>query len=125
MSELNNKVREAVDNLVRVIIEDYECTNKEILLYKEAVIETISSDSILIWVVGKNKTGLMKEAKRRYKQSHGNNPGKSYLRIEAVPVNAKLIKKLRPAFINMYNGWETVLINVKDWVEDKSNARSD
>jgi hypothetical protein len=124
MTELNNKVQSAVNKLVRVIIEEYERTNDEILLYKEAVIETISSDSILIWAVWKDKIGLMKEANRRFKQSHGNNPGKAYLRIESIPVNAKLIKKLRPAFINFdngfENGWETVLVNTKDWIEDKN-----
>lgn len=127
MSELNSKVQDAVNKLVRVIIEDYERTNEEILLYKEAVIETISSDSILIWVVGKNKTGLMKEARRRFKEACGENPSKGYLRIESVPINAKLIKKLRPAFINYKNGWETVLVNIKYWVlgeEDKSNDRN-
>ena len=127
MSELNSKVQDAVNKLVRVIIEDYERTNEEILLYKEAVIETISSTSILIWVVGKDKIGLMKEANRRFKQAHGKNAGKGYLRIESVPINAKLIKEFRPAFINRYNGWETVLVNTKDWVlgeEDKSNDRN-
>ena len=128
MTSLNNKIQDAVNNLVKVIIEDYKQKKEVTNQFKYAVIEDILSNSILIWVVGENKKGILKEANRRYKLAEGNNPPKGYLRVESVPKNEKLVEKLIPAFINsdngFENGWETVLIETNDWTEDKSNDRS-
>jgi len=128
MTRLNNKIQDAVNNLVKVIIEDYKQKKEVIDQCKYAVIETILSNTILIWVVGENKKRILKEANRRYKLAEGSNPAKGYLRVESVPKNEKLVEKLIPAFINsdngFENGWETVLIETKDWTEDKSNDRN-
>ena len=125
MTKLSNKVQDAINKLVQAIIEDCKQERHQC---KYAVIETLSSNSIVVWVVGKDKIGLMKEANRRYEQVYGKNPDKRYLTIKSVPENKKLIEKLIPALINFdngfENGWETVPINLKDWMEDKSNDRN-
>ncbi len=120
MTKLSSKVQDAVNKLVQAIIED--CKQEEAgHQCKYAVIEELSSNSIVVWVVGKDKIGLMKEANRRYEQVYGKNPDEKYLTIKSVPKNEKLIYKLIPALINFdngfENGWETVLISSKDWME--------
>jgi hypothetical protein len=124
MTKLSNKVQDAINKLVQAIIEDCKQEKEQYRHQcKYAVIETLSSNSTIfsniVWVVGKDKIGLMKEANRRYKQIYGKNPDKRYLTIKSVPENEKLIEKLIPALINFdngfENGWETVLISSKDW----------
>ena len=117
MTSLNNKIQDAVNNLVQAIIEAYKQKKEVTNQCKYAVIETSLSNTILIWVVGGNKKGILKEANRRYKLAEGNNPTKGYLRVESVPKNEKLVEKLIPALINSDNVWETVLIETKDWTE--------
>jgi hypothetical protein len=117
MTKLSSKVQDAVNKLVQAIIEDCKQEKEAGHQCKYAVIETLSSNSIVVWAVWKDKIGLMKEANRRYKQVYGKNPDEKYLTIKSVPKNEKLIYKLIPALINFDNGWETALISSKDWME--------